>query len=226
MIKAVFFDAINTIFSPYPSQVGLYKKVIFDATGKDLTEAEIRPILERAMAETEALSSSFEKSIQQWEYFPTKIAELIGCEAEECSIIGSKLRYETWGNPDNYRLYNDILPTLELLREKGIYVACVSNEDGWLPSFFEHFEITKYFEFILTSAEVQIEKPNPEIFQIALAKTEFTADEVLFVGDSLVSDYQGSQGLGMKSLLIDRDGLNKDNSVVAVSDLTKILEYL
>jgi len=226
MIKAVFFDAINTIFSPFPSQIGLYKKVIFDATGKDFTEDGLEPILARAMAETEALSTSFENSIQQWEYFPMKIAELIGCEASECAAVGDKFRYETWGNPNNYRLYDDILPTLELLRKKGLYIACVSNEDGWLPSFFEHFGITDYFEFILTSAEVQIEKPNPEIFRLALAKTNFNVNEVLFVGDSLISDYEGSQGVGMKSVLIDREGNCRENGVVALDDLTKILEFI
>lgn len=226
MIKAVFFDAIKTLFRPYPSEIGLYQKVIFEATGNNLSEVEIGPILEQAMAETEALSANFEKSIQQWEYFPSRVAELIGCEKDSCTDIGTKIRYETWGNPDNYRLFDDILPTLELLKEKGIYIACVSNEDGWLPDFFDHFGITQYFEFVLTSAEVQIEKPNPEIFEIALARTNFLASEVLFVGDGVISDYEGSHTVGMKPLLIDRDSLNKDNNIVAVSDLTKIMEFL
>ena len=226
MIKAVFLDAIKTIFAPYPNEVGLYKNVIQKITGKELSEDEIAPILAKAMAETEKLDSVIGNSIQQWEHYPAKIAELIGCAPSKCKTVGDKLRFETWGNPDNYRLYPDIIPALKILKEKGIYVACVSNEDGWLSSFFDQFEIESYFKFILTSMEVGIEKPNPKIFLEALSRTDFIPEEVLFVGDSVVSDYRGAEAVGMKPLLIDRDDKNKDNNIVKVSDLRKITEYL
>lgn len=226
MIKAVFLDAIKTIFAPYPTEVELYKQVIEKTTGKALSNNEVARILTTAMAETERLDAVRGNSIQQWEYYPSKVAELVGCEKSECKAIGDQLRYETWGNPDNYRLYPDILPTLKALKERGIYVACVSNEDGWLSNFFDQFEIKSYFEFVLTSAEIGVEKPNPKVFLTALAKTDFKPGEVLFVGDSYISDYQGAEAVGMKPLLIDRDRKNKQNSVVSIDDLTKIQEYL
>lgn len=226
MIKAIFLDAIKTIFAPYPSELALYKKVIEDTTGFELSEAEIELILSQAIAETEQLDCVKDNSIQQWEYFPVRVAELIGCEKSECKAIGDKLRYETWGNPENYRLYDDILPMLKALSEKGIYLACVSNEDGWLSNFFVHFGIEKYFQFVLTSDEAGIEKPNKIIFEKALARTNFRPEEVLFVGDSLISDYQGSQAVGMTSVLIDRDHKCNDNDIVKIDDLTKIMEFL
>lgn len=226
MIRAVFLDAIKTIFSPYPSEAGLYKNVIEKITGIVMTEEELAPILAAAMAETELLDSVKTNSIQQWEHYPTKIAELIGCEKTECKEIGDKLRYETWGNPMNYRLYDDVLPTLKSLQEANVFVACVSNEDGWLSNFFDHFEIRKYFRFILTSQEVGYEKPNPIIFQEALDVADIEPVEVLFVGDSVISDYYGSKAVGMKPLLIDREHKNQDDSVVSVDNLEKLLEYV
>lgn len=226
MIKAVFIDAIKTIFAPYPSEVGLFRNVIEKVTGKVMTEEEVSPILAKAMAETEKLDTVIGNSIQQWEHYPAKIAELIGCEASECKMVGDQFRYETWGNPENYRLYDDILPTLELLKKRGLYVACVSNEDGWLSNFFDQFKIKSYFRFILTSSEVDVEKPNPRIFLEALARTDFKPEEVLFVGDSAASDYNGSKAVGMKPLLVDRDHKNTDNDVVSIDDLTRIQEYL
>jgi FMN phosphatase YigB (HAD superfamily) len=59
-----------------------------------------------------------------------------------------------------------------------------------------------------------------------MVDTGFAADEILFVGDSLVSDYLGSEAVGMKPVLIDRDHKNTDNNIVKVDDLTKILELL
>lgn len=226
MIKAVFLDAIKTIFAPYPTEIELYKQVIRKTTGKMLSDDEVATILTTAMAETERLDAVRGNSIQQWEYYPSKVAELVGCEKSECKAIGDQLRYETWGNPDNYRLYSDIIPTLKLLREKGIYVACVSNEDGWLSNFFDQFEISEYFNFVLTSDEIGVEKPNPKIFLEALSRTDFKPEEVLFVGDSLISDYEGAKAVGMKPLLIDRDRKNKQNDVVSIDNLIRIQDYM
>lgn len=226
MIKAVFIDAIKTIFAPYPTEVGLYKKVILELTGKDMSEEEIQPILDKAMAETEQLDAVKDNSFQQWEHYPTRIAELVGCEGSACKEIGERIRYETWGNPNNYRLYDDVLPTLGALAKRNLYVACVSNEDGWLEGFFKHFGIDKYFQFILTSSELGIEKPNPKIFLEATNRSGFEASEILFVGDSVVSDYRGSEAVGMQPLLIDRESKNTDNSVTAIDDLTQLMEYL
>lgn len=226
MIKAVFLDAIKTIFTPYPTEVGLYKNIIHKVLGREMSEEEIAPILSKAMKETERLDAVKENSIQQWEHYPTRIAELLGCEKSECRAVGDKLRFETWGNPDNYRLFDDILPTLKALKEKNLYIACVSNEDGWLKDFFEHFHIGEYFQFIMTSAEVGIEKPNPQIFTKALSRTTFQPNEILFVGDSVISDYHGSQAVGMKPLLIDREHLNKDDNIVKIDNLEKVLEYI
>jgi putative hydrolase of the HAD superfamily len=226
MIKAVFIDAIKTIFGPYPSEVGLFKKVIMDVTGKNLSEEEVSQILVEAMAKTEKLDVIKVDSIQQWEYYPTKIAELVGCEGYECKLIGDRLRFETWGNPSNYRLYDDVLPLLKELKKREVVIACVSNEDKWLKNFFVHFGIEEYFDFVLTSSEIGIEKPNPKIFHNALSRTHFNPDEVLFVGDSLTCDYRASESVGMKPLLIDRENKNKDNSVVTIINLENILEFI
>lgn len=226
MIKAVFLDAIKTIFAPFPSESELYIDVIRRITGKEFSVAEMTPILAKAMSETEQLDAVKNNSIQQWENYPMKIAELIGCDQSDWESVGGQIRYETWGNPENYRLFPDVLPTLRLLKDKELYIACVSNEDGWLGNFFDHFEISKYFQFVLTSDEVGIEKPNPKIFLEALAKTDFKPEEVLFVGDSITSDYIGASNVGMKALLIDRENKCKDEDIVRINDLTKIVEFL
>jgi len=226
MIKAVFFDAIKTIFAPYPSEVELYKQAIFEIAGKNLGNAEIEAILKQAIAETESLDSVKNNSIQQWEHYPTRVAELVGCPLEECKDLGTLFKLETWGKPEKYRLYYDVLETLSLLDKRGVQIVCASNEELWLYDFFDHFNLRDRFKNIIISQEIGVEKPNIVFFEKALELTGFQAGEVLFVGDSLVSDYRGSQAAGMKSLLIDRDGQNTDNNVVAISDLTKVLEYL
>lgn len=55
--------------------------------------------------------------------------------------------------------------------------------------------IGKYFKAIIVSEEVQVSKPNPEIFEFALDNTD--KSQVLVVGDSLTSDIQGGINLGV-----------------------------
>lgn len=226
MIKAVFFDAIKTLFDPQPSELGLHKKVLEEILNCEIDEKRLREAIDLAIRETELLEAVKEDSTKQWEVYPSRVAELIGCKKEDCQSVGEKLLYETWGNPNNYKLFDDVLPTLKLLREKGIYIACVSNEDGWLSKFFDQFEIKDYFEFIMTSKEVGYEKPNPKIFEKALAESGFEPEEILFVGDSVTCDYYGSKAMNMKPLLIDRSGENTDDKVVAINNLERVLEYI
>jgi HAD superfamily hydrolase (TIGR01549 family) len=226
MIKAVFFDAIKTLFDPQPSELGLHKQVLELITGKEIDEVMLGRVIEQAMTETENLDIVKANGLQQWEYYPTKVAELLGCEKSECKNIGDQLRYETWGNPNNYKLFDDVLPILKALKERGIYVACVSNEDGWLSKFFDHFDIAEYFDFVLTSQEVGYEKPSTKIFQKALGMAKLMPNEVIFVGDSAIDDYQGSKAVGMQPLLIDRGSKNHDDNIVKIDNLERVLEYL
>lgn len=58
--------------------------------------------------------------------------------------------------------------------------------------------IAKYFEDIVISEEVQVSKPNPEIFKLALKNINHgNKKNVLVIGDSLTSDIQGGINFGI-----------------------------
>ena len=58
--------------------------------------------------------------------------------------------------------------------------------------------IAHYFQDIIISEEVNVAKPNPEIFQLALNNiTQHDKSKVLIIGDSLTSDIQGGINFGI-----------------------------
>jgi putative hydrolase of the HAD superfamily len=61
-----------------------------------------------------------------------------------------------------------------------------------------------YFQAIFDSAIVGVEKPHPEIFQLALASAKTAANEAVFVGDTNATDVGGAQLAGLHGVLIDR----------------------
>ena len=56
--------------------------------------------------------------------------------------------------------------------------------------------------FIVTSEEAGIEKPNKLIFNLSLEKIQLQYKDVIMVGDSFSKDIKGANELGIKSYLI------------------------
>ena len=53
-------------------------------------------------------------------------------------------------------------------------------------------------------------KPHPSIFETALARLGVDVPEVVMVGDSVEDDVRGARALGIRAILVDRDGLHPD----------------
>ncbi|MEI6266843.1 MAG: HAD-IA family hydrolase [bacterium] len=225
IIKAVFFDAIDTLFGAYPDKVGMYMRIIEEHTGMKISRGEMTIVWDKMLKETELLAQSeatdSKESNQAWTDFNKKMLDALNYKGNS-TTKGQELHFEAWGNPKNFYLYKDVIPTLEFLKNQNILIGCVSNEDGYLNKFFEQFGIDKYFKFVITSEEIGCEKPNPGIFKEAINISRIKAEEILFVGDSLISDYNGSANVGMNPVLIDREDIIKDDNIVKISKLSEL----
>jgi HAD superfamily hydrolase (TIGR01509 family) len=68
----------------------------------------------------------------------------------------------------------------------------------------ERDNLAGFFDVVIVSGAVNKRKPRPEIFQAALAKLGVDAENTAFVGDTVEADVQGPQGIGMKTIYIER----------------------
>jgi HAD superfamily hydrolase (TIGR01509 family) len=57
---------------------------------------------------------------------------------------------------------------------------------------------------VVTSEDARAYKPDPRIFELALARTGWRRDRVLHVGDSLHSDIGGAQAAGLRNAWLNR----------------------
>ena len=105
-------------------------------------------------------------------------------------------------------LYEDTIPTLTYLRDAGFKLAIVSNWDTPLDPLTERLGIAEYFDAIVAShdARVRSAKPDPHIFNYTLAAVGVSAEETVHVGDTYQADIIGAKGVGIRPILIDRDG--------------------
>jgi putative hydrolase of the HAD superfamily len=89
------------------------------------------------------------------------------------------------------------------LRETGVKVGIVSNSEGSLDKLLARLGILEAFDFVLDSAVVGVEKPDPGIFRIALDRTKIAPDRALHVGDVYAMDVVGARAAGVHPALID-----------------------
>jgi len=85
-------------------------------------------------------------------------------------------------------------------------------------------ELVPYFDEIVISGGFGKGKPDPSIFEHALGLMGLEKDEVLMVGDNLMTDILGASRVGMKSVWINRH--NKERVEVNPTYEIKHLEEL
>jgi putative hydrolase of the HAD superfamily len=88
----------------------------------------------------------------------------------------------------------------------GLRRACVSNSDGRAERHLERFGVRAGLEFVVDSAVVGIEKPDPRIFALALARLDVAPERALYVGDIRSVDEHGARAAGMRFVLLDPFG--------------------
>lgn len=76
---------------------------------------------------------------------------------------------------------------------------------------------------IITADMVRAHKPHPRLFQKALEASGCTVDEVVHIGDSMTSDVNGANAVGIKAILVDRDGKYDASGIPAAKNLLEAL---
>ncbi len=104
------------------------------------------------------------------------------------------------------RLFPDTIEALERFRAAGCRLGVLSNWDDTLEPFLAQLGIRDYFECVISSYMVGVEKPDPEIFTYALRAVGVAAARAWHVGDDVVFDYLGAVAAGVRPVLVDYTG--------------------
>lgn len=102
--------------------------------------------------------------------------------------------------------YPETEAVLQRLRETGVKVFAVSNWDIELTKVIEDLGWSGYFDGVIASAVVGVEKPGGEIFEEALRVCGSARDRVVHVGNDPVTDVEGGSDAGIDTVLVDRRG--------------------
>jgi HAD superfamily hydrolase (TIGR01549 family) len=126
---------------------------------------------------------------------------------------------------DSENLWEELIAGTEgALTELGsrYRLGVISNANGTVKKVFARIGIARFFEVIVDSAEVGIEKPDVRVFELALTGMNVRADEAAYVGDVFKIDVLGAHAAGMRAVLIDPHGFHGDKPCPRVKSLTEL----
>ena len=202
MIWAVLFDVDFTLAKPGPDLGPEGYRVLGARFGLDLDPSRYD---EARMSAIETLERhpELEHDEEVWVAFTERIVRGMGGDADEARACALEMT-RAWEQAENFELYEDVLPVLAELRRLGLGIGLVSNTGRDLDAFVAHHRLD--VDAAISSGAFGRTKPHASIFQAALVLLGVEPHEAAMVGDSPEDDVEGARALGMRGLLVDREG--------------------
>jgi putative hydrolase of the HAD superfamily len=214
-IKAVTFDAGGTLLEPFPSVGHVYSLVAHQLYGIDLDPDE----LTRRFLQAWKKKSNFRYSLECWRWVVVETFRGLMPVIDNHFFQALYVRFE---DPAVWRVYDDVLPTLEKLRDRGLPLAIISNWDERLGPLLTHLKLAQFFSSVQISGKVGFHKPAPEIYLAATTELNIRPEEALHVGDSNSEDYEGAMRCGLRAVLLNREAAESQPHVIR--SLAELLE--
>ncbi|GAA3411519.1 HAD family hydrolase [Paenibacillus hodogayensis] len=131
--------------------------------------------------------------------------------------------------PIEWKAYDGARETLRYLKSLGYRLGLISNWDESARTVLARNGLDEELDEIVISSEVGLEKPNPDIFRLALSRGDVSASESLYIGDNYYDDVIGSQKIGMHCLLINaygNRGIEELSYHPIISGIQEVAAYL
>ncbi|NHJ03294.1 MAG: HAD family hydrolase [Candidatus Heimdallarchaeota archaeon] len=208
MFEAVLFDADETIFN----NEGIHM----------LVTSEILQSLKMSLSLTNEIHDKWDMYyFQEQKRLVEEVGYCIDRENAARSLVlalkdhGKEITIEEADEFYNFMIekyttiskpYPDVLKLINLLKEKEIKMAIVSNGNyEIIMSRLQKANIENLFEFVIAPcSDYPLTKPDIKIFQTTLAKIKTPAKKAMFIGDNPYADIEGANKAGLYTVLIDR----------------------
>ena len=197
-VRAVTFDVGATLIECWPSVGHIYAEVAAQFGHPSLSPA--------------ALNRNFRAAWQQFHAFshtPADWSALVdatfrGLLDPPPSRTFFPQLFNRFSEPEVWRIFPDVLPTLQTLRARGVRLGIISNWDERLRPLLEKLKLDRFFEAVVVSCEAGAQKPNRRLFEAACAALEAEPGETLHVGDSREHDFHGALAAGLQARWLRR----------------------
>jgi putative hydrolase of the HAD superfamily len=197
-MRAITFDVGGTLIEPCPSVGHIYSEVAA-RHGVGGLEPEL---LNRRFDEAWQAMKNFNYTREGW----AQIVEYTFAGLTDISPARTFFPdlYARFAEPEAWRIFDDVLPTLEALRARGLILGVISNWDERLRPLLRRLHLDHYFAVTIISCEAGAAKPDRAIFARAVEQLGVAPGAILHIGDSLEADVRGAQAAGFAAIRLCR----------------------
>jgi len=186
MHKPIFFDLGWTLENEMVSQVDRAEKVVAFCKEIGITTSIDNVLQGQDEAGKNGVSNVFKYALT-----------FIGVPENQISIV---LKKANW-NPEYLELYEDAIKCLELLFKENA-LGIIANQSKPVDNRLKAYGIYKYFKPIISSCDVGCEKPDLEIFRLALKQSTNLFSENWMIGDRIDNDIIPAKKMGWKTIRV------------------------
>ena len=204
-MKAVLFDVDFTLARPGP-ELGPEGYVrAGERHGLRLEAARYEAARDAALVDLRR-HPELEHDDEIWFRFTERIVRGMGGgdagSAYDCAVEITR----GWEKHENFELYDDVPGALAALRAAGLRIGLVSNSARDVREFARHHGLD--VDAGISSFHHGRTKPHASIFRAVLDLLDVDPGEAAMVGDTIADDIEGALALGMRAVLVDREGVH------------------
>jgi putative hydrolase of the HAD superfamily len=210
-IKAVFFDAGETLIYRNPSLVTLTHRKLSSA-GKKISRKKLAEIINRAAIDMRPIvERGVMKDSEKWRVYIGKVFNALKISDPGLEI---SLR-ERLKNGTSFKAFKDAAWVADYLNKRGVKTGIISNAPAELHNILKRAGLHSKFRYILISEIAGVEKPHRAIFMKALKMSGTKPSETVYIGDNYVADIVGAKRAGIIPVWIKRKSKNVEFSFPA-----------
>ncbi len=226
--RAILYDAGRTLVRPKPQAADVWD-FLARQLGIDLARERALPdvghyFYSRVGRDGLGAYDSDEHARSFWTSYYSHAMLDAGVDLPEAELVSAgNALYDWYQRPEQWEPYDDVLEALCRAHEAGLAQGVVSDWGTDLVPLLHAHDVTRHLDFVVASAAMGAAKPHPDIFRFALTRAGLEASEVVYVGDSYVSDVLGARAVGIDAVLLDREGRAPAVDCPVVASLTELL---
>lgn len=190
MIRGIVFDLDHTLFDRYGTLRAVLPEMYSRLRDRIPAELSLNDFIVGFIAQEKkhiyhGWNYTCEKLIEQGVFLSgTKGEDVWRCLADYCWPIAA-VRFP----------FTE--PTLKKLKQMGYTLGIITNgEHYYQVAKLELLNFSHYFDEIIISGDIGVQKPDPEPFNEMSRRLNIPPNELLYVGDNPLNDVQGSRNAG------------------------------